>query len=190
MKFLDDSYYIEQVLNGDKAAFASLVDKHKDMVFTIAKRISGNIEDAEEIAQDAFVKAFQALESFKQQSKFSTWLFRITYNTAISGIRKKRMETAPLDEQLIENYSLDTIQDTVGNLDEEDQKMIIAKALEKLPEQETLLITLFYMKEMAVEEISTITHLSESNVKVKLHRIRKKLYNEIQALYQKHYNEV
>lgn len=189
MKYLDDSYYIEQVLNGDKAAFTNLVNKHKDMVFTICNRICNRYEEAEEIAQDAFVKAFQALPTFKQKSKFSTWLYRIAYNTAISHTRKKKIETAAIDEQFIENYTLDTIYSNLEGMDEEEQVMIVEKALKELPSEENLMITMFYRKEMTIEEICNITGLTASNVKVKLHRIRKKLYHEIEMLYQQYFKE-
>jgi len=101
MEFLDDSFYIEKVINGDTSAYTNLVNKHKDMVYTIALRIARNHQDAEEIAQDVFLKAFQSLESFRQKSKFSTWLYRIVYNTAISKIRKKQPEVTALDENLV-----------------------------------------------------------------------------------------
>jgi len=109
MEFLDDSFYIEKVINGDTSAYTNLVNKHKDMVYTIALRIARNHQDAEEIAQDVFLKAFQSLESFRQKSKFSTWLYRIVYNTAISKIRKKQPEVTALDENLVENYTVDNI---------------------------------------------------------------------------------
>ena len=89
MGFQSDHHYIDKVLEGDVSAYTQLVEKHKDMVFTIANKITRHREDAEEIAQDAFMKAFQHLKEFRKQSKFSTWLYRIAYNHCISVIRKK-----------------------------------------------------------------------------------------------------
>ena len=95
----DDRYYISKVLEGDMQAFSYLVDKYKDMVFTLAFRILKNRENAEEVAQDSFVKVYQNLKKFKSKSKFSTWLYRIVYNTAISRVRVKQNPTMSIDDQ-------------------------------------------------------------------------------------------
>ncbi len=182
MKYQDDNHYIDLVVGGDSSAFAGLVTKHKNMVFSIVLKILQNREDAEEIAQDVFLKAFESLGSFEKKSKFSTWLYRIAYNTAITKKRKKRIEFLALDDHLITNYTEDEVRGCVGELDAEDQKRIIDKALKRLPEGDNLLITLFYRAGSSVEEISTITQMTESNVKVRLHRIRKKLYGEISEI--------
>src|ERR1035437_5059789 len=108
MKFETDTFYLQQIMTGNVRAYAILVEKHKEMVFSIALKILHNREDAEEIAQDVFVKAYQSLANFKNEAKFSTWLYRIVYNTAISKVRKKKIELSPLDESTINNYSDDT----------------------------------------------------------------------------------
>ncbi|NQV01438.1 MAG: sigma-70 family RNA polymerase sigma factor [Bacteroidia bacterium] len=182
MKYLDDTHYIDLVLGGDSSAFAGLVAKHKNMVFSIALKILKNREDAEEVVQDSFLKTFEALGSFEKKSKFSTWLYRIAYNAAITKTRKKRVEFVGIDDRIITNYTEDEIQERVGQFDAEEQKMIIDKALKRLPEEDNLLITLFYKAENSVGEISRITRLTESNVKVRLHRIRKRLYGEISEI--------
>ncbi len=185
MNFFKDSYYIDKVLNGDTSAFSFLVEKHKDLAFTIAFKITKNREDAEEIAQDAFLKAFQSLKKFKKKSKFSTWLYKIVYNTAVSKTRKKKIEFSPIDEELIENYSLENISYKLDLINEETQKKHIDKAISKLPEDENIIVNLFYMNENSIKEISKITGLSVSNVKIKLYRIRKKLYIELEKLFNK-----
>jgi RNA polymerase sigma factor (sigma-70 family) len=182
MKYRDDNFYIDRVLNGEVAAYASLVDKHKDLVFSIALKILNNREDAEEVAQDVFVKAYQSLKSFERKSKFSTWLYRIVYNAAISRTRKKKMEFVAMDETLIRNYTETEITERVDHLDENDQRVLMEKALRRLPEEDHLLVTLFYHADNSVDEISYITGLSASNVKVRLHRIRKRLYKEISEM--------
>ncbi|MEA2107555.1 MAG: sigma-70 family RNA polymerase sigma factor [Bacteroidota bacterium] len=104
-----EKQYIQRVLSGDVNAYSYLVDMHKSMVYTIALRMVKNPETAEELAQDVFVKAFQSLKSFKFESKFSTWLYRITYNAVILNLRKKRLETADIDNaQLPEAEVMDT----------------------------------------------------------------------------------
>ena len=182
MEFRNDAYYIEQVLQGDRQAYARMVDKHKHMVFTVALRIVRNREDAEEIAQDAFIKAFQSLETFKQESKFSTWLYKIAYNAAISKTRKKKLETAPIEVNVVENYTLDEIFENLERLESNEQKTIISRLFESLNPDESTLITLYYYENVQTEEIAEITGLSQSNVKVKLHRIRQKMHNELQKI--------
>lgn len=181
MKYHDDEYYLLQIARGDQQGYARLVEKHKDLAFTVALRITANRQDAEEVAMDAFVKAFRSLGSFKRESKFSTWFYRIVYNTAVSRTRKKSIEFSPLDETLTERLP---DADQAGFSDEltyEEKEQFVQSALHSLPSDDALLITLFYKEQMPVEEISQITGLSQSNVKVKLHRIRKKMTALVQA---------
>jgi len=184
MKYQDDNFYIERVLSGDVSAFAALVTKHKNLVFSVVLKILNDREDAEEVAQDCFLKAYQSLKSFERKSKFSTWLYRIAYNAAISKTRKKKLEFVPMDKYLIQNYSEENTPRTIIGLEEHEQTLLIDKALQRLSGGENLLITLFYKSENTIEEISYITGLSVSNVKVRLHRIRKKLYEEISEIMQ------
>jgi RNA polymerase sigma-70 factor (ECF subfamily) len=149
------------------------INRHKSLAFTIAFRLLNNREDAEEATQDAFIKAFRNLSGFRKESGFSTWLYRIVYNTAISMKRIKKPVFQNLDEMpgLKENadvpkYDFDAIA---------ERNQILEKALQRIPEDERVLITLYYLNESDVDEIHSITGLSKSNVKVKLHRARKKL---------------
>lgn len=180
MKDQDDIYHVQQILAGKTASFAYLVDRHKEMAFTIALKIVRNREDAEEIAQDSFVKAYQSLRSFKGESKFSTWLYRIVYNAAISHTRRHKYEFTAIDENLIGNMTENEIVENLDQLDREEQSKLVASAVDHLPPDESALVSLFYMQETSVEDISRVTGLSVSNVKVKLHRIRKKLYDVMQ----------
>jgi len=180
MAYKEDKFYIEKVFKGDTTAYADIVNKHKEMVFTIAVKILRNREDAEEIAQDAFVKAFQALPNFKGEAKFSTWLYRIVYNTAISQGRKRKHEFAAINEEMIDNYTTDKVSRSVNEFSEDEQINAINSLMEMMPEDENLLLTLFYKNEKSIEDISEITGLTQSNVKVKLYRIRKKMYGELE----------
>jgi RNA polymerase sigma-70 factor (ECF subfamily) len=177
-----DLYYIDKVLDGDIQSFAILVNRYKNMVFTIANRILKSREDAEEIAQDVFLKAFQSLQKFKREAKFSTWLYRIAFNTAISKTRKKRIEISAIDDYTIENYTFDEILDDFEEFNLDDKRKYFEAALKKIPEGDGVLLSMFYLQELSIEEISEISELSVSNVKVKLHRIRKKLYQTINEL--------
>jgi RNA polymerase sigma-70 factor, ECF subfamily len=185
MKYQDDNHYIDRVLCGDVAAYSLLVAKHKNLVFSIALKILNNREDAEEVAQDCFLKVFQALKTFERKSKFSTWLYRIVYNASISKTRKKKPEFVPMDNYVINNYSETDVASGIGDIDPELQKAMIEKAMVRLTDDENLLITLFYKGEKSIEEISNITGLSMSNVKVRLHRIRKKLHDELAMMMNK-----
>jgi len=182
MKFQDDNEYIRRVLSGDVSAYASLVAKHKSLVFSIVLKIVNNREDAEEISQDVFLKAFQSLNTFEGKSKYTTWLDRIAYNAAISKTRKKKVEMVSIEENFVANYSTDVISLNMNELDINERQLILEKALMRLQEEDNLLITLFYKNENSIEDISDITGLSTSNVKVRLHRIRKRLYEEMNGL--------
>ncbi|MCD6179743.1 MAG: sigma-70 family RNA polymerase sigma factor [Bacteroidales bacterium] len=180
MAFKDDSFYIEEVLKGNSSAYAPLVEKHKGMVYTICFRIVRKAEEAEELAQDTFLKAFDKLDKFRGDAKFSTWLYRIAYNAAISMTRKRRLEVHALDDFVISNYSEDDIREDLDAVDAEEQQKMLQTALRTLSDDDYLIINLFYLKELSVNDISSITGLSAANVKVKLHRIRKKLYVKMQ----------
>ncbi|MFA5972998.1 MAG: sigma-70 family RNA polymerase sigma factor [Lentimicrobiaceae bacterium] len=182
MKEQDDIFHVQSVLAGNTAAFAILVNKHSDMAFTIANKIVRSREDAEEIAQDAFVKAYQSLRSFKGESKFSTWLYRIVYNAAISHTRRKKQDFTQLDERVVSDTTEDEIFENLDTLDAELQSKLVNEAINKLPADESAIVTLFYLKENTIDDISQITGLSVSNVKVKLFRIRKKLHDELHMM--------
>ena len=172
----DDHYYIDRVKSGEVAAFSYLVEKYRDMVYGLSLRILKNAEEAEELAQDTFVKAFQALDSYKGKSKFSTWLYRIAYNGAITMVRKRKLDFYSLDEQRLSDQDELNIGNRLTEIDQEELSAKLKKAMETLPEDDQVLITLYYYDEQRIEDISLITSLSASNVKVKIHRARKKMY--------------
>ena len=176
MQARDEQELIERIRLGDTKAFAPLVDKHKDLVFTIVLRITSSREDAEEVAQDVFLKAYRKISSFKGDSKFSTWLYRIAFNEAVSFTRKKSLVTVELDEKVTEIEDEEYGSYELMGLDHREQKTLIEKTMAELDELESVMITLYYTEDCSVEEISNITGLSLSNVKVKLHRTRKKMH--------------
>ena len=178
----DDKYYIERVKSGSTDSFRYLVEKYSDLVFTLALRMTGNREDAQEVAQDAFVKAFQALGGFRFKSKFSSWLYAIVYNQSISFLRKKKGFHLSLDENIAgtefpENYNdLPWFESEV-----ELNGLKLKKALDELEPVEKFIITLYYMQDCPVKEICKITGLSASNIKIKLHRTRQKLVRVLEG---------
>ena len=177
----EDRYYISKVLEGDVQAFSYLVDKYKDMAYTLAFRILKNRENAEEVAQDAFLKVYQNLGKFRSKSKFSTWLYRIVYNTAISKVRVKQKSTISIEDEKFYEIG-DDEHDVNKSFDIENNKMILQRLLSKLDESDRALITLYYLDECKISEISEITGYNSSNIKVKLHRIRKKMQEELQRI--------
>jgi RNA polymerase sigma factor (sigma-70 family) len=164
---------IERVQRGDTNAFSILVTKYQDVVFSIALKVLKNRNDAEEIAQETFIKAFRSISSFRGKSKFSTWLFSIAYNTCITSVRKKKFPTTSIDQVQLNDEEEDW--DDFDLTGEERSKML-EMSLKKLPEDDYTLVILYYYEEQSIEDISRIAGLSESNVKVKLHRARKKLH--------------
>jgi len=184
MNQTDDSFYIAKVLEGDVASFSYLVDRYQDMVYGLALKMLRNEEDAEEMAQDSFVKAYRSLTSYRQQSKFSTWLYRITYNGCISLMRKRKLEVRSMDEQQLSDRDEARLNEQLMEMDKALVAKLLQEAMEKLPVLEQVLITLYYYEEQKVEEISHITGLTESNVKVKIHRARKKMYDLLYQSYE------
>jgi len=179
MKIQTDAYYIAKIQGGDTESFAVLLERYSQPVFSLIVKIVGNREDAEELTQDVFLKVFRSLPSFQGNSQFSTWLYRIAYNVAISATRKQRREWMAIDESMIENIAENEINDELEQLEKEERLCKLEQAVEQLSPDERALVSLFYMQEKSVDEIVTITGLNNSNVKTKLHRIRKKIYLNI-----------
>lgn len=182
MELYSDAYYIERVAAGDTGCFACLLDRYSRPVHSLILKMIRNKEDAEELAQDVFMKVFRNLPSFKADCSFSTWIYRIAYNTAISELRKKKQEFVAIEESQISNVSEEVVGELLGCTTVTEQLDKLEAALTLLPPDERALILLFYMKEKTVDELTVITGLSTSNIKVKLHRIRKKLFVLIKGM--------
>jgi RNA polymerase sigma factor (sigma-70 family) len=176
MNKTDDIYYIEAVRKGNVQAFSFLVEKYQKLVYTLALKLLKKPEEAEEMAQDTFVKAFQKLDGYEGKSKFSTWLYSITYNACISELRKRRIEFKSIDDRQISDQDEQKMHDYYRETKKEDQEKYLNLALEKLPEDDQVLVTLYYYESQSMDEISIITGLTVSNIKVKIHRARKRMY--------------
>ncbi|RZM28599.1 MAG: sigma-70 family RNA polymerase sigma factor [Pedobacter sp.] len=180
---LSDLALITTILEGNTAAYAQLVKRHQRFVFTLAMRFAKSREDAEEIAQDCFVKAYRALGTFKQDSKFTTWLYTITYTTAMTFLRKKRLDTSSIDdeggaiqlENHISDYNANTVEKTSSHA-------YLNQAIGMLLPDDAAIITLFYKGEQSLEEISQTLHMESNTIKVKLHRARARLKEKLQYL--------
>jgi len=160
-------------------AIAQIINRHKRMVFTLAYRILGNYHDAEEASQYTFVKAIRNIKGFRADSQFSSWLYKICYNTCIT-YKRRSFQTVEFDGK-VENQKLQH-QQPVLLPEHSDRKTYVTKALESLPSDEATIVSLFYVEEMPTAEIASVVGLSEANVRVKLHRSRKLLKEKLEHL--------
>jgi len=175
MDYKGDIYYIDQVMEGKINAFSHIVERHKDNIFNLAFRICGNREEAEEIAQDAFLKAYRSLKNFKMKSSFATWLYRIVYNTAISLVRSRKKGLLSIEEFPAEAVDFLGFNKTEDEAADDYRNSLVNFALQKISEEERGLLTLYYYNDLNTEEISKITGINKSNIKVRLFRARQKM---------------
>ena len=171
----EEAHIIKEILNGKTEQYEYFLDRYGQQVFVLVDRIVSCQEDAEELTQDVFLKAFQQLSSFKAESTFSTWIYRIATNIAISAVRKKRYVVLRLDDSVFANLS-DTQVDAALEDESEEQMERLQQAMNQLDADERALITLYYLEEKPLAAVAFILGMTEGNAKVKLHRIRKKLY--------------
>ena len=176
-----DIELIEQTLQGNQAAYADLVKRHQRFVFTLAMRFTKTREDAEEVAQDSFIKAYRSLQNFQGQSKFSTWLYSIVYTTAMTFLRKRRLDTSSIDDEnnhlQLENQSGGFKNDLAEN---KSRSYYVNQAIEQLLPDDAMIITLFYKGEQSLEEIAFTLGMEPNNVKVKLFRARQRLKERLE----------
>jgi RNA polymerase sigma-70 factor (ECF subfamily) len=178
---LSDIELIEKTLAGNQFAYADLVKRHQRFVFTLAMRFAKGREDAEEIAQDCFVKAYRSLASFQGQSKFSTWLYSIVYTTAMTFLRKKRVDTDSIDDEgtFVQVESHESAYDT-NNIENKSRSFYLNQAIEQLLPDDATIITLFYKGEQSLEEIAQTMGIETNTVKVKLFRARQRLKEKLE----------
>ena len=174
MEMPEELKYLLRVKAGDRSAFRWIVDRYADMVNTLCLRMLRNEEEAADAAQEVFIKVYKALGSFREDSRFSTWVYRIAYNHCISEIRKHTRVIDLVDESP-EIPDENGILNGLEILAAEERKQYLKRALEALPETDSVVVTLFYYEELSLEEIAGITGLSNGNVRIRLHRARKKL---------------
>jgi RNA polymerase sigma-70 factor (ECF subfamily) len=187
MQTAGDTEIINRVLKGDQALYAELVKRYQNFVFTIALRYTPNREDAEEIAQDVFVKAYRSLADFRGESKFSTWLYTIVTTTCITFLRKKRIPVHSLDNERV--FEVADSQNSAFRANQVEQKskaQAIQEAMRLLSVDDARIITLFYQAEQSLEEIGRILGIDPNTAKVKLHRARQRLKEKME----KHFAEI
>lgn len=176
MTHQDDQKYITKTLAGDVNAFAILIDRYKNMVYTLCLRMMKTTEDAEEIAQDVFLKAFQKLSTFKGTSKFSTWIYSITYHRCLDALSRKRKQPTHYAAEINEEITEEKVSSILEVIEAKELRVQLEVCIEQLKEEDSFLVTLYYLEEQSLEEIAEMTGMTKNNVKVKLFRARKKLY--------------
>ncbi len=174
MKDLTDFEIIASVKRGNQSDYAILVDRYKNKAFTLIKRILKNEMEAEEVLQDCFLKAYNALGSYRQEAKFSTWFYRIVYNTTLSKAAAKKRKVENEMSSLEDHFNLESSYD-YRVTENSDLSAFINVMLEKLPSNYSSVLNLFYLNEMTCDEISEVMNISVANVKVMLHRSRNTL---------------
>jgi len=184
-----DQEIINDVLAGNTAAYHVLVNRYRNMIYTLVYNILLNREDAEEIAQDAFVKAYTGLAGFKSRSLFSTWLYRIAVNAALNKKKIKTFSISPIEEHP-ENEQHDGIHTLLEQYENNERKKFVQLTMQHLKEDERICITLFYLSELQVNEIHELIGISAANIKVLLYRGRKNLYKELEQLLKSEINSL
>lgn len=176
-----DIEIISAVLNGKQLAYAQIVQRHQTFVFSLVLRYIKSREDAEEVAQDVFIKAYKALADFKGASKFSTWLYTIVTTTCISFLRKKKLETHSLDnEKVFETIENKDSGMTANLIEQKSRVAMVQNAISLLNADDAEIVTLFYKGEQTLDEIAKILGIEANTVKVRLHRARTRLKEKMQ----------
>lgn len=167
---------ITRITEGETELFTYIAEHYAQAVYTLIIRIVGSEEDTEELTQDVFLSVFEHLPMFNFKSEFSTWLYRIAYNCAISFARRKRQKYFRIEESRLRMVSDDEVEQMEAIAENEERLEALARAITCLEAEDRALVTLFYYEERSIAECAEIMAQSHSNIKVRLHRIRKKLY--------------
>lgn len=181
---------IEATRKGDTRAFKILVERYESYAFNLAFRMVKNREEAEEVAQDAFIKVYRSLDQFRGDSKFASWLYTIVYREALNRLRKNNMATVDLEDAPVGEHWTSQEDNGLELLKKEERSAMIRRALDQLRPAEAAVLTLFYLEEMSLRETAEITDMTESNVKVLLFRGRKNLLDVMRSIHQKELNEL
>ena len=182
MESLSDNEIINRVLSGNTRSFAGLVERHQDKAMTLAMRMLRNREEAEDAVQDAFVKAFSALDKFERRSRFSTWLYRIVFNVCSTALSKRTKAQLPFSENGEEGNEKE-IPDSGEMpdlaLEGEEFRQHVLDAINELPPLYSGITTMFYLDDLSYEEIAAITGSPLGTVKAQLFRARAMLREEV-----------
>jgi len=188
---LTDTELIRKILQGEQALFAQLVERYRNYVFTLVLRFTDNREDAEEISQDIFVKAYRSLADFRGESKFSTWLYTIVRTSCITFLRKKKLDITSIDDErtFVQLESRESAF-SANTIEQRSRHAMVNEAIRMLSPDDAQLLSLFYKGEQSLEEIGKIMHLDPNTVKVKLHRARHRLKDKMEKHFSHEVREI
>ncbi|ADQ17231.1 RNA polymerase sigma factor [Leadbetterella byssophila] len=174
-----DKWIVDKVLSGNTQAFATIVRNTERLVIQIIRKMSPTEDEQKDLVQDVYLKAFQSLNTFKYQSKLSTWIGTIAYNTCLNHLQKKRI---PISEGLEDQVqvSSESLENTLLN---QEAHVILNQFIDQLPPLYRTLISLYHIEELSLKEISQITHLPEGTIKNYLFRARKILKDQLEKYY-------
>jgi len=175
---LDDQFYIQKVIEGDSEAYRFLIDRYKDKAFSVAFSVLHNQSIIEDVVQEAFIKAFRKLSSFRGESNFSTWLMRIVVNESIKVLRKNKLKRAFVNQS--DNIDIHELNSSLEAIKQEEQKKYIELVLSQIPHREALILQLYYLNDYSVKEIEEIIQIKPEHIKVLLFRARKLFYSILQ----------
>ncbi|HEX4957795.1 MAG TPA: RNA polymerase sigma factor [Lacibacter sp.] len=186
-----DLEVIDQVLKGNQQKYELLVKKYQAFAFTIALRYTKNREDAEELAQSAFTKAYLNLRDYRGDAKFSTWLYTIVSSLCLSFLRKKKLEVHSLDlEHVFERADAQESTLNADAMEQQSKISLLNRAMALINPDDAKVLTLFYKGEQSLEEIAQILHIEPNNAKVKLHRARQRLKETMEKYFAREVQEI
>jgi RNA polymerase sigma factor (sigma-70 family) len=171
-----ESLHLRKLLNGDESGFRYFIKAYQDMAFTLAVSIVKDDFVAQEVSQDAFIKAFRAIKSFNQQSAFKTWFYRIIVNEAFARLKKSKKDILLFYDE----YETDVALEDSLDINDNEKLEMVNEAFKLMPANEGLVLRLFYLEEESIKEVSAITGWTKANIKVLLHRARKRMLAIIQ----------
>lgn len=173
---LSDETLIQQAVSGRQSAYGMLVKRYEQYVFTLALRFVKNREEAHEVAQDAFLRAFRYLQDFRGECKFSTWLYKIVYSTSLNHLRKTKPDLVSLDDsEHPVQLKAHAVADASEMMERNDRNSALQHAIQLLSADDSTIITLFYLYEQSLDEICQVMDLTMTNAKTKLFRARQRL---------------
>ncbi|MEO5891534.1 MAG: sigma-70 family RNA polymerase sigma factor [Ferruginibacter sp.] len=191
-----ERHLVEKVINGDNHAFGTIIKNTQGLVGQIVFKLVPNSEDRKDIVQDIYLKAFHKLPGFKLQSKLSTWIGQIAWNTCINWLEKKKLVFPPVDDktretmgeplELLSNRSADVFdKEAEKDIFRKERAEILQSAIETLPPMYKTLVVLYHAEELSYEELCQVTGLPEGTVKSYLFRARKMLKDHLLTNYKK-----
>nr|WP_299215152.1 RNA polymerase sigma factor [uncultured Allomuricauda sp.] len=170
----EETNLIQKIRDGNTHAFSDLVDAYKNLVYTLAYRMLGSREEAEEVSQDTFIKIFKSLPHFKGDSKLSTWIYKVAYNTCLDRIKQNKRNKTFVDIDHVKDVAFVSMNNALDKMLQEERKELIKRCLNLLPSNDVGLLTLFYFEEQNLAEMEKTLDIPVSTIKVQLFRARKK----------------